>query len=186
MRSMTISVTEFSSGFVMGPSTIGGVNGVPMLTSQLASGTGILHEGNFSLPEIPTGRIGACVFKASHANPVRARRNRPVSLMDIYPTLAELTGLEVPPHVEGNSLVPLLEDSRAPWKHVALTTAGFRNHSVRDERYRYTRWADGSEELYDHYNDPHEWKNLARTEALAGIKRELASELPHRNAPPNR
>ena len=112
--------------------------------------------------------------------------NRPVSLMDIYPTLAELAGLDVPPHVEGNSLVPLLEDSSAPWKHVALTTAGFRNHSVRDERYRYTRWSDGSEELYDHYNDPHEWENLAGADALAGIKQELASKLPNTNAPPNR
>ena len=112
--------------------------------------------------------------------------NRPVSLMDIYPTLAELAGLDIPPHVEGNSLVPLLEDSRAPWEHLALTTAGFRNHSVRDERYRYTRWSDGSEELYDHYNDPHEWKNLAANKAMAGIKRKLASTLPNRSAPPHR
>ena len=112
--------------------------------------------------------------------------DRPVSLMDLYPTLAELSGLETPQHVEGNSLVSLLENSNASWEHIALTTAGFRNHSVRSERYRYTRWSDGSEELYDHKNDPDEWNNLARKEALASVKRELASRLPDKNAPPKR
>jgi arylsulfatase A-like enzyme len=34
-------------------------------------------------------------------------------------------------------------------------------YAARDERWRYIRYADGSEELYDHQNDPHEWTNLA-------------------------
>ena len=76
-----MSVTEFSSGLVIGPSTRGGVNGVPMLTCQLVSGTGMRHAGNFSEPDMPTGSIGAWVFKASHANPVRAWRSCPVRLI---------------------------------------------------------------------------------------------------------
>ena len=48
---------------MIGPSTMGGVNGVPMFTSQLERGTGIRQDGNFSEPEIPTGRMGAWGFQ---------------------------------------------------------------------------------------------------------------------------
>jgi arylsulfatase A-like enzyme len=112
-----------------------------------------------------------------------SRTARPVSLMDLYPTLAELTGVTVPAHVEGRSLKPLLEDPNAAWDEPVLTTYGYRNHAVRSERYRYVRYADGSEELYDHRNDPHEWNNLARNPALAEIKQELARHLPAYDAP---
>ena len=53
---------------------------------------------------------------------------------------------------------------------------------MRSERYRYIRYADGSEELYDHDADPLEWKNLAGDPALADVKRELAGWLPQREA----
>ena len=79
-----------------------------------------------------------------------SKSDRAVSLMDIYPTLTELAGLETPGHVEGTSLVPLIIDQDAPWEHVALSTFGYMNHAVRSDRYRYIRYYDGSEELYDH------------------------------------
>jgi arylsulfatase A-like enzyme len=108
---------------------------------------------------------------------------KPVSLMDLYPTLAELAGLEVPAHVEGRSLRPLLEDPAADWDRPAVTTYGFNNHAVRTERYRYIRYADGTEELYDHESDPNEWTNLAGSGQHARVKRELARWLPSENAP---
>jgi arylsulfatase A-like enzyme len=103
--------------------------------------------------------------------------------MDLYPTLAELAGLEVPAHVEGRSLRPLLEDPAADWDRPAVTTYGFNNHAVRTERYRYIRYADGTEELYDHESDPNEWTNLAGSGQHARVKRELARWLPSENAP---
>jgi arylsulfatase A-like enzyme len=110
------------------------------------------------------------------------RTNRPVSLMDMYPTLAELAALDVPSHIEGRSLVPLLENPRTRWDYPAVTTYGFNNHAVRTERYRYIRYSDGSEELYDHEADPNEWTNLAGDPAQAALIAELGRWLPTTNA----
>jgi arylsulfatase A-like enzyme len=112
-----------------------------------------------------------------------SRTAHAVSLMDIYPTLAELAGLETPDHVEGRSLVPLLEEPDREWNFPVLTTYGFDNHAVRTDRYRYIRYADGAEELYDHASDPNEWTNLAGDRAYDGIKAELRRALPAQNAP---
>jgi arylsulfatase A-like enzyme len=92
---------------------------------------------------------------------VKGKSNRPVELLSIYPTLIDLCGLPANPKLEGVSLQPLLENPNADWKHVAISTLGQNNHAVRDERWRYIRYADGSEELYDHQTDPNEWNNLA-------------------------
>ena len=86
--------------------------------------------------------------------------SRPVSLLDIYPTLIELAGLPDKNDVEGNSLVPLLKDPTREWVP-ALMTNGPGNHAIRSDRWRYIRYRDGTEELYDHDNDPWEWTNLA-------------------------
>ena len=115
-----------------------------------------------------------------------SRSSHPVSLMDIYPTLAELAGLPVPGHVEGRSLLPLLRDPAAAWDSAAITTSGFRNHSVRSKRYRYTRYSDRSEELYDLDADPHEWHNLISEASYAGVREALAERLPKRDNPPHR
>lgn len=111
-----------------------------------------------------------------------SRTAEAVSLMDIYPTLAELAGLDIPAHVEGRSLVPLLLDPERSWDYPALITYGYKNHAVRTNRYRYIRYADGSEELYDHDNDPNEWTNLAGDPAFKRIKSDLARYLPTSDA----
>jgi arylsulfatase A-like enzyme len=103
---------------------------------------------------------------------------RTVDFMSVYPTLSDLCGLPIPAHLEGPSIRPLLADPKAEWTTAALTTYGFRNHAVRTERWRYIRYADGSEELYDEVADPLEWKNLAGKEDLAGVKAELSRRLP--------
>jgi hypothetical protein len=59
-----------------------------------------------------------------------------------------------------------------------MTTHGWRNHAVRVDQWRYIRYADGSEELYDHSKDEYEWNNLAEKVAFAKIKTELAKHLP--------
>lgn len=107
----------------------------------------------------------------------RITRN-PVGLIDLYPTLLALTGLAPDPIHEGHSLVPLLKDPDAAWKHFARTSFGPGNVALRSERYRYIRYVDGSEELYDHQKDPHEWTNLADNPEFAPIKQQHALQLP--------
>ncbi len=108
---------------------------------------------------------------------------RPVSLQDLHPTILELCGLPPVEGLDGQSLVPLLRDPSAPRDRPALTTWGFQNHALRSERWRYIRYADGSEELYDHETDPEEWTNLAGDERTTAVKAELARWLPQENAP---
>lgn len=107
---------------------------------------------------------------------------RTVDFMSIYPTLCELTGLPIPEHQEGVSLVPLLENPETAWERPALTTHGKGNHAVRSERWRYIRYENGDEELYDHEVDPLEWKNLAGDEQYKRVKEELSKWLPQRDA----
>jgi len=103
---------------------------------------------------------------------------RPVELLDIYPTLVEMAGVQGPGGLEGRSLVPLLNDPEAQGDRVAITTHNRGNHAVRDERYRYIRYADGSEELYDLVADPREWTNRSGDSAMAGVKMRLRGHLP--------
>jgi arylsulfatase A-like enzyme len=109
-----------------------------------------------------------------------SRCERPVSFMDIYPTLAALCGLPIPEHCEGSDLTPLLKDPEIKW-HPAVTTMFHNNHSIRSDRYRYNSWADGTEELYDHETDPNEWNNLIRTPGTEEIVQELRKYLPEIN-----
>ena len=109
--------------------------------------------------------------------------SRPVSLLDLYPTLSELAGLAVPSGIEGLSLVPLLRDPSARSDRPAVMTYLRGNHAVRSERWRYIRYANGEEELYDHDADPREWINLASRPELAPVKTDLARWLPRHDAP---
>ena len=86
--------------------------------------------------------------------------SRPVGLIDVYPTLLSLCDLPERDVLDGSDITPLLSDPNTPWDRPALCTFGKNNHSLRSERYRYTTYDDGSEELYDHENDPHEFHNL--------------------------
>ena len=99
---------------------------------------------------------------------------RTVDLMAIYPTLMELCGIPKPIHVEGTSLRALLANPRMPWVTPAITTAREQDHSVRSERWRYIRYHDGSEELYDDTADPDEWQNLAGRPEYARLQAEMA------------
>jgi arylsulfatase A-like enzyme len=108
------------------------------------------------------------------------RTDAGVDTLDIFPTLLELCGLPSPEKqkLDGASLVSLLKNPGMEWKRPALTTFGEGNHATRDQRWRYVRWSDGSEELYDHEDDPHEWHNLANRPEHEGVKQRLAAFMP--------
>lgn len=108
--------------------------------------------------------------------------DKPVSLLDIYPTLVELCGLPEKPDIDGHSLVPLLKDPDSEWEYPAITTHGKNNHAIRTENFRYIRYEDGTEELYDHRTDPNEWYNLANEPELMEIKKDLLKWIPVVNA----
>ncbi len=109
---------------------------------------------------------------------------RPAELLDVYPTLVELCGLEARRDLEGLSLVPQLIDAAAPRERPAITSHNQGNHGIRSERWRYIHYADGSEELYDLPADPHEWTNLAGRPEFAGVIEQHRKWLPAIDQPP--
>jgi len=113
-----------------------------------------------------------------------ANCQRPAELLDIYPTLAETCGLSPRTELEGHSLTAQLKNAKAERRWPAITTHNHDNHAVRSEHWRYIRYADGSEELYDHRSDPHEWKNLAGEAKYAEQLREHRRWLPTVNKKP--
>ena len=139
------------------------------------------HWRKFALWEEPTRTVFAWrVPGVTHPGETCARA---VDFTCIYPTLCELTGQPLPSHLEGRSIVPLLKNPQAAWDFPAVTTQGFKNHAVRSDDWRYIRYANGDEELYDDAHDPFEYTNLAKKAKYADRKTELAKWLPKSNAP---
>lgn len=104
--------------------------------------------------------------------------DKPVQLLDIYPTLLELSHLEPDPKHEGNSLVSLLKNPTTEWPHYARTSFGPGNYAIVSERYRFIHYNDGSEEFYDHKNDPNEWHNEIDNQDYIDIIESHRSEIP--------
>ncbi len=121
---------------------------------------------------------------AGNGLPKSSKVNKPVGLIDIYPTLVELCDLSPQKGLEGHSLVPLISDSNAVWTHAALTTFGQNNHALHLQKdgvdFRYIRYVDGSQEFYEHGSDPHEFRNTAGERSRFG---EMASHLQERYLP---
>jgi arylsulfatase A-like enzyme len=113
-----------------------------------------------------------------------ARTTAPVSLLDLYPTLIELCGLPPREQLAGKSLVPLLRDPQGHSERTVISTFDRGNHAVMDSRWRYIRYADGSQELYDCQSDPHEWTNLAGEPEHQSRMREMSRQLPPVNDSP--
>ena len=143
------------------------------LGEKLITGKNTLWERSTRVPLVLAGpgvsNGGRCV--------------EPVELLDIYPTLIELAGLSTRENLEGLSLVPQLRDARSKRSRPAITTANPGNHSIRTKDWRYIRYADGSEELYDLREDPNEWRNLAKLEVHVQVLSEHRRWLPKRDAP---
>jgi arylsulfatase A-like enzyme len=109
------------------------------------------------------------------------RYDNPVELLDIYPTLNELCQLPKKPELEGISLVAQLRNEKVEGIRPAITTNNYNNHSIRTNEWRYIRYADGSEELYDLKKDPNEWHNIATQSEMMTRKTELAKWIPKNN-----
>jgi uncharacterized sulfatase len=111
--------------------------------------------------------------------------DRLAELIDVYPTLVDLAGYKAPSHLEGTSLKSFLTDPNLPGNKGAYTQVrragggkkgdGFMGRSVRTERWRYIEWDEGKQgvQLYDHQNDPLEYRNLAQDPAYAKVVAEL-------------
>lgn len=113
-----------------------------------------------------------------------ARCSKPVSLINIFPTLNELCDLPTIDSHDGVSLVPLLRNTKAAWNHPAIIEYKSGNAAIRSERYRYIRYNDGGEELYDLQTDPNEWHNLASNKEHEALKARLEKWLPKTWAKP--
>ena len=107
----------------------------------------------------------------------------PASLIDLYPTLAELCGLPRAKHLEGVSLVPQLRNPKKARRQPVITSSYFGNHAIRSRDWRLIVYEDGAKELYDHRNDSDEFRNLANDPAHQPILNELAKWLPKNAAP---
>jgi len=138
-----------------------------------------LHWRKFSLWEEATHNV--LMMSSPGLTRPGGRCQRAANLMDIYPTLIDVCGLKKRP-CEGDSLLPLLKDPGARWDRPSVTTYLKGNHSVRTERWRYIRYSDGGEELYDRSKDEMEWTNLASKPELAQVKQDLAKWMPKVNA----
>lgn len=111
-------------------------------------------------------------------------RDQAVGLIDIYPTLLDLASLPENPVNAGHSLVPLMDDAASEWDHPVITqwrrdrdNWDRRGQAVQLGHWRYSLWGDGSEELYNHAEDPNEWYNLAADPETAAEHRELMDRL---------
>ncbi len=105
----------------------------------------------------------------------------PVDLMSIFPTLTSLTDLPRKPGIDGKDISQLIVSQESEWKDYALTSQGPNEHAIRYKNWSFLRYPDGSQELYDLKQDPHEWHNLANDRKYRHIIAKLSAFLP-RNA----
>ncbi len=143
------------------------------------------HWRKFTLWERSTRNL--LMIKAPGVTQAGGLCDSAVSMINLYPTLAELEGLGKPGQQDGVSMMPLLKNPKAKWQRPVLTTYGLENHTVRTggvkEGWRYIKYRDGGEELYDRARDPNEWTNLSGLPAMASKKAELIRYLPVTNEP---
>ena len=101
-----------------------------------------------------------------------------VSLLDIYPTLTELCGFDRKEQQDGESILSLLTNIDTKRKNPVISTWTYGSHSVRRDQWRYIRYNDGTEELYDEVKDFGEHVNLAKDPQYKEVITELKKHLP--------
>ena len=126
------------------------------------------------------------IFSAPSIKAAGKRTSALTEFVDIYPTLCELAGLDLPDHLEGTSLMPLLDDPELTWKTAAFSQYprwGVMGHAMRTQRYRYIEWLDRktneikARELYDHKVDPAENNNAADDPDYSKIVKKLHKQM---------
>lgn len=113
-------------------------------------------------------------------------------LVDLYPTLSELCGLPLPAHLEGKSMVPLLDNPDLPWKSAVFSQfprGRVMGYSMRTDRYHYIEWREiesgniKARELYDHQEDPRENRNLAGDPDKQDLIAQLTAQFGEKSIP---
>jgi len=104
----------------------------------------------------------------------------PVSLLDLYKTVSDILGLTPPSHVQGASLLPLIENPDLEWTRPAVTEM-YGNYTIRTDTWRYIFYADGSEELYNMKSDPGEKTNVASDPSHGALIADLRTWIPGGN-----
>ena len=139
------------------------------------------HWGKFTTwdrsTKVPLITVPPRVKQPSGFEPGR-KCNQPVSLLDVYPTVMDSLDLKIRYDLDGNSLVPLIANPESRWPHSAITHVGRGTQTIRHARWRFTQYFDGSQELYDHKQDPREWNNLVQDPEHAIISHWLSNKLP--------
>ena len=137
-----------------------------------------------------SARVPLMISSPKHRKTAGIATKSLAELVDVYPTLADLCGLAPPPHLSGKSLVPILDDPTSAVRETALTTFDTNDrvhrdkprrpravgYTIRTERWRYTEWGPDAKygaELYDHWNDPKEYDNLALAPSEQGTVAEM-------------
>ncbi|MBC7369775.1 MAG: sulfatase [Undibacterium sp.] len=133
---------------------------------------------------------GALLLSVPGMKNAGVRTDALVEFVDIYPTLADLAGLPLPPHLEGTSFRPLLDEPARAWKSAAFSQyprnsdgRQLMGYSMRTERYRLTVWVSRDDhtkidaiELYDHQIDPQENFNVAKVAANGELVERLMAQ----------
>lgn len=117
------------------------------------------------------------IIKAPGITTPGTRTKRTVNLLDLYPTLSSLAGIDINEKNDGIDISPLLENPEMEWDHPSLTQMGAGRNSLRSEQYRYIRYANGEEELYDHKIDSLEWKNISNLIEYQEVKSKMSNRL---------
>ncbi|MCK4817998.1 sulfatase-like hydrolase/transferase, partial [bacterium] len=104
--------------------------------------------------------------------------HRNVSLVDLFPTLTELCGLNSKDGITGNSLTPLLFDPSIEWDYPVITSLGDNHYSIIKDHWHYINYDGEEEELYNLKEDPEEWYNLAVKASHGNIKKQLKKIIP--------
>ncbi|KMT66321.1 hypothetical protein XM47_04250 [Catenovulum maritimum] len=107
----------------------------------------------------------------------------PVSLVDLYPTLVDITGFKAPKRLSGHSLLPLMKAPDQVWQYPAITSYQEGNNGIRWQEWNYIRYRDGAEELYNLKSDPNEYHNLANEAEHQALIQELRKWLPKVEVP---
>ena len=122
-----------------------------------------------------------------------------VELVDLFPSLCELAGIDIPDYMQGTSFVPLTENPDLPWKKavfsqfhrrpkVSADGKRYMGYSLNTKEYHYIEWYTWDNitgtrgefkgvELYDRVDDPYETVNIADKDELEEVKKALAMQL---------
>jgi len=131
-----------------------------------------------------SSRVPFIIHDRRNKNAAKGRKvTQAVTLINVYKTLAEMAGLKTADYVDGFSLVPQLKIQSNPVPKPAILSWGRGNYSVRTENWRLIQYFDGTQELYDHQQDPNEWHNLATLPEYKSKLDELVDLLPENEAP---